>query len=882
MDRSHKTSTKSRGGGVLIAVNKSINSKLIKHKNYDVEQIFVLLSGKSCKTIIGSVYIPPNSDLSIYKNHCEDVEYVITKYPAHKIIICGDYNLSNCKFNDPNYSPISDCERDILDMCSYLNLSQLNNVPNVNNRILDLIFSNEDDVNVYESPEFIVPIDKHHPSLIISIPYTVDDNPKISISCYNFKNADYNKINEALSNIDWTILNEGDIDQNTDFFYSQLYNVISNNIPLTQHKESKYPVWFTKELICLINCKKESHKIYKENRSVPNYIKFKNTRKACKNLSKICYKNYIMEVENTINHDVKHFWKHVKSMKKNEVGIPGTMNHKQRSSSNIKEIVDMFADFFKDVFEPGISDEQIPEFNSDINLQLSNIKINLTDITNYIKTLEPKLSSGPDQIPPILIKNCADSLSIPLYMLFNKSLSTGNFPKLWKKSYLTPIFKSGDKSSIDNYRPICIQSSIPKLFEKLILLKINPSVKSIITTCQHGFVSGRSTLTNLSLYENYITKALANRQQVDSIYTDFSKAFDKVCLKILVNKLAEYGITGNLLSWFMNYLSNRELTVCIKGQLSYTFKATSGVPQGSHLGPILFNIFINDVTNVFTRVFILMFADDMKIYRIIDNINDCLFLQENLISFSDWCILNKLTLNVKKCQVMRFYRKNNPLNFTYSLNNQALVPVPEIKDLGIIFDTKLSFIPHINNITTKAMQMLGFILRTSKDFTNLKTLKILYSSIVRSHLEFNSTIWNPFYNIREKSIERIQHKFLRNINYRLGIPIENISYMSLLKIMDLATLKERRICTDLIFLYKIVNNMFDSPELLRLINFHVPSRTVRQNLPYHSNNSGTNSDINSVMNRLHSTGNKYYRNTNGTECLSTYKNIIIKSVCLSK
>lgn len=355
----------------------------------------------------------------------------------------------------------------------------------------------------------------------------------------------------------------------------------------------------------------------------------------------------------------------------------------------------------------------------------------------------------------------------------------------------------------------------------------------------------------------------------DDLHT--RKAFDKVCHKILINKLSKLGISGKLLCWIKNYLSKRILTVCINEHLSYEFEATSGVPQGSHLGPILFILFINDVTSIFSDVNILLFADDMKIYKIIKNIYDCLSLQSNFMKFAEWCTINKLTLNIKKCQIMSFFRIKNPIKYSYTLNNHSLLSVSEIRDLGITFDTKLSFINHINMITSKAMKMLGFIIRISKDFKNIHTLKLLYTTLVRSHLEYNSSIWNPFYKSHAISIERIQHKFIRIINFKLGIPADNIDYNSLLQTLRLLSLKDRRIINDLIFLFKIINNRFDSPELVSLINYHVPSRPTRLKSIYHCNNTGTNSEQNSILHRLHRLGNEYCNIDASRGTLFSYK-----------
>ena len=428
-----------------------------------------------------------------------------------------------------------------------------------------------------------------------------------------------------------------------------------------------------------------------------------------------------------------------------------------------------------------------------------------------------------------------------------------------------------------NYRPICIQSSLPKLFEKIVLSKINPLLNKFITVHQHGFHKSRSTVTNLLLYETHISRALSMNKQVDSIYTDFSKAFDKVSHKLLVNKLSHFGFAGSFLSWLNTYLSDRTLMVRANCATSHSINVTSGVPQGSHLGPILFNIFINDIPLIFHDVEILMFADDLKLFKVINNIYDCITIQNNLDILSDWCIKNRLHLNVDKCLIMIFYRIKNPLLYSYSLSNSNLCSVAEISDLGITFDTKLSFSRHVSNITGKALKMLGFILRVASDFKNTSTIRILYTSLVRSCLEYGSTIWNPCYKVHIASLERVQHKFLRYVNFRLGIPLDSLNYDFLLNNQNLLKLSERRIITDLIFLFKIVNGMLDCPDILSLVNFNVPVRMTRQCVLYYCSNIRTVAMQNSTLNRLHSMGNKYaFLADVFDNSLSSYRLILIK------
>lgn len=533
------------------------------------------------------------------------------------------------------------------------------------------------------------------------------------------------------------------------------------------------------------------------------------------------------------------------------------MYFKEKCADSIEGIVNLFADSFKSVYDKDIPVNAVSSTSVEESLNLSQCFIKLESIERGIKALDSNKSAGPDGIPPIFLITCIDSLIYPLYKLFNKSLTSGCFPALWKKSYLTPIHKKGDKSDISNYRPICIISALPKLFESLVLDTIVKPINNIIVPNQHGFIRGRSTLSNLTIYNNYISESLSLKQQVDSIYTDFSKAFDKVRHHILISKLRLLGIKGSLLTWIISYLSNRVLSVRINFIESYVFEATSGVPQGSHLGPIFFLIFINDIVNIFKDVQVLLFADDLKLFKRIRNIYDCLILQANLDEFFKWCEQNTLFLNIEKCQVIRFSRTHSHILHEYNLNNVKLTPVSQIRDLGVIFDSNLTFTAHIDDITNKALKILGFLCRTLTDFKSLDCMKTLYISLVRSQVEYNSPIWSPFYKVHSNNIERVQHKFLRYLNFKLKIPIENINYLSLMNRLNLITLSDRRIISDLILLYRVMNNLIDSPAIVATIKLHVPTRNTRQSITFFCNTYTTNYQSHSLTNRMHDLGNKF-------------------------
>ncbi|CAI6372445.1 unnamed protein product [Macrosiphum euphorbiae] len=276
-----------------------------------------------------------------------------------------------------------------------------------------------------------------------------------------------------------------------------------------------------------------------------------------------------------------------------------------------------------------------PDDIKSMKVDLNTASLLLSDIYDELSSLKSTTCPGPDSIPYTFFTNCKCVLSIPLLYLFNTSLKFGVFQDKWKISYIKPIPKGGDLTLVTNYRPISIISIIPKLFEIIVHKKIFPLFKNIISDVQHGFMPGKSTTTNLLVLQNYILQAFRTGLQVDVIYTDFSKAFDKVDHCALRSKLFNLGIRNPFHSWLVSFITGRQQYVKYMSFNSSLFKINTGVPQGSHIAPLLFNLFINDIE--FLNSNKLLYADDMKIYRIITSPADNLLLQDDLTRLSTWC-----------------------------------------------------------------------------------------------------------------------------------------------------------------------------------------------------------------------------------------------------
>ena len=329
-------------------------------------------------------------------------------------------------------------------------------------------------------------------------------------------------------------------------------------------------------------------------------------------------------------------------------------------------------------------------------------------------------------------------------------------------------------------------------------------VSSYLSEWQHGFVKGRSCETQLVLTHHQWARVLDEGRQVDVAFLDFSKASDRVSHPVLLKKLCGFGISGSILQWCESYLSKRRQRVVLEGVSSSWAGVSSGVPQGSLLGPLFFVIFICDLPDVvLPGNTIALYADDCKSFRIIHSASDQNMFQEDLDNLHQWSLRNFMDFNVKKCKIMRITKKKQPFISNFHLNNLLLEEVSEFRDLGITTDQHLRWNLHIDKVVAKANRMLGLIKRTCRDFDDHKTLRTLYCALVRSNLEYCSSIWSPYTTKGIEKLERVQRRATKFI-----LKTED-TYACRLNKLNLLSLEKRRLLADVTFLYKALNGIID-------------------------------------------------------------------------
>ena len=440
-----------------------------------------------------------------------------------------------------------------------------------------------------------------------------------------------------------------------------------------------------------------------------------------------------------------------------------------------------------------------------------------------LELLPKTQNTTPDGIPNIILKKCANSLKLPISYILRYSFLHGIVPTKWKESIIIPLHKSGPKSNPNNYRPISLCSSVSKIAERCFLAEISSFLynHNVIPPTQYGFVPKSSVVSQLIETIDDWTKALDNGYLVDIVYFDFAKAFDSINHDLLLQKLCNYGLTGNCIKWLSSYLNNRTFRVKINNSLSESAISKCGVPQGSVIAPFLFNVFIADLPTKFVlkTVAIKQFADDLKayiIYKKNDEISAHNDLQKFINHVTTWSSTSLLKLSITKCKILHLGRNNshNP----YTILNQPLnVVVDHIRDLGLLVTPDLKWKVHIRNICLTALRRWFNILRVIKS-TNYTVLRQIYVSYVRPKLEFPSQVFNTNAVGLSNLLENVQRKITRHIIFRHTGKEVTMSYENRLKLLKLDLLKVRRLKLDIIYYHKIMHGEIN----IKHANEHVP------------------------------------------------------------
>ena len=720
---------------------------------------------------------------------------------------------------------------------------------------LDLFFTNDAELfqevsteNTIMSDHDLVKIDLGYNFLNLQPPTPEEIKPEYklikdqSLSQFNFTNANFEKIDEQLNDIDWDNLKESNSEEGfVDAFYNILFEICKKTVPL---KKTKLPNNQSKTssgnlnkptLRVLRNHSRKRRKMQKHLEFLytfqphsPTIHVLLNKMKALEVKSKDAIikdkKSQESKAVETMKSNPRYFYSYAKRFSKRKSKVGPLKLKKGNTTTLIKDsrrIANALQDQFKSVFSDpdsiNVADYDCGDAGSNPESpKIQSFHFSIEDILKAITEIKSSSSSGEDGISATLLKNCKGSLSYPIYLIWKMSFDSGFIHKTFLTQMITPIHKKGSKSKPENYRPISLTSHIIKIFERIVRDKLVHFLESnnLLNSFQHGFRHGRSCLSELLAHFDDMLVNLNQGNDIDVIYLDFAKAFDKVDHNILLKKIRCMGISGKLYDWIKSFLNNRYQKVVVDGFHSYITLVLSGVPQGTVLGPILFLIYLNDInSSIKCGCTLRSFADDSRLFKSISTYQDALSLQLDLQNVISWTAANNMALHQDKFEVLQYSTSLN--NITKSLfellpfneyarnyntsDGLVLKATDHVQDLGIGMSSQLDFSSHINLIVDKACSKAAWALSVFQ-CRNINTMMTLYKSLVRPLLEYCCPLWNPSKILDIQCIENVQRNFTSKIS-----GFENLSYWDRLKQLNLMSLQRRRERFCIIYMWKILN-----------------------------------------------------------------------------
>ena len=692
--------------------------------------------------------------------------------------------------------------------------------PTRQNNILDLVLTNapENIVNLSCVSAKTMDLSSDHNLMFFDILLHIKSTGFDKRTVFDFHHADWNGLYHALNHINLSPNESSDINTDWKQWKDLFLGAAADYIPLKTFKRRSSPPWIDGEVRRLLSKKDSCRKKAKLSSSANLWEKFRDLRRAAKTLVRTKRREYFQKLPSLLKSNSKKFWSVFKSTSKHS-NIPSKMSWTQQDSTfstaeNPVDIVNLLNRYFYSVFKHSDTTDDhfssvAPDNDTTDLTTISDISLTEEEVCVVLKALDEAKATGPDKIPALLLKNCAVNISSSLCQLFNKSLSCGILPSEWKLANISPIPKRNPIHDVTNYRPISLLSLVSKVFELCIYNRLIEHVYGQIYELQYGFLRGRSTTSQLLHILHQVLNVLEQKKQVDIVYLDFAKAFDKVNHDLLLVKLHNFGIRGNLLRWLRDFLSGRFQRVTALGVTSKPLPVLSGVPQGSILGPLLFIIYINDLPKCVSHdTTMAMFADDTKCHRPIKNSQDKETLQSDLDNITNWCHDWKMELNQSKCGVLHLTRSREPTITQYTVLGTPVNRPNSQKGLGMSITGDLKWNKQVQEISSKANKMLGFVKRTAYMIGNQSVRKALYLTLVRSQLAYGSQVWAPQTVSNILTIERVQRRATKII---LSLPYQtDISYKERLQILGIIPLCYWHEYLDIVYIFKNLINDSDS------------------------------------------------------------------------
>lgn len=820
----HRADRKDRKcGGTAVYTHQSITVNNVElYSDTVCDAVFLYI--KNLNIVIIGMYKPPQGHQTLdintsFSNMLKSVETFLAKWNNPQIMLLGDLNLPSINWvTETVNSGKSDkrCSEIFLEFLDkHLLMQHVHEPTRKGLNILDIIVTNiPDNIHSISVEKLSNKLSDHDQvnCLITDLfqkPNAPEEqySPSHPFDNLNFNKADWEKIRETFESVDWSTLEGKPVTDMVNDFENIVIDTCEKNTP--KHKvKSRNKNNIPADRRALIKLKSNlNHKI--------NLHKYVLPQKSNKKIEDLAARK--AEVEEKIKQSIedetrrkeikmlldiknnpKIFYSYAKRKRNVKSKIGPLEGDDGKLYDDPVKMANILQNQYKSVFSNPDTETNINIENTTSGPTISDIEVTEEDILKAINLIPANSAGGPDKFPACILKECKRELAKPLKLIFRKSLDTGIIPQKYLQQTIIPIHKKSSKAKAENYRPVSLTSHIIKIWERVlrkILVDFIEKNKLIIKE-QYGFRSGRSCLSQLLCHYEKIITILEENVNVEVLYLDMSKAFDKVDHSILLKKLKSLGIEGKVHQWLTAFLTNREQVVLVDEQKSNPEKVLSGVPQGTVLGPLLFIMYINDIVKAIRNSYIMIFADDSKLIKSISSLEDRKLFTEDMIAVTEWAISNKMELNKIKYQLIQ-YGKNEELKLPYNIEDTEVKSSETVTDLGVLMSADMTFKEHIADIKNKAKKVASWIFRIVES-RSADTVMLLYKTYIRPLLEYSCSLWSPYEITSISALEAIQ----RTVTARIE-GLEHLNYHERLRYLGLYSLQRRRERYDLIHIWKI-------------------------------------------------------------------------------
>ena len=674
----------------------------------------------------------------------------------------------------------------------------------------DLIFTNE--IGMVEQIAYLDPLGaSDHIAIAFTLIFSTDQIPSTKTS-YMFDKANYDQMRTMMTK-DWNaLLQDLSTQEAFDTVEAAITEAMKTHIPTRtapSNQNRSKPLWMNAAALRKARRKHSAWIRYQNTKQGEDFREYQKMRNEASHEARQARRSFEMNLaaESKVNN--KAFWKYVNSRRKTTSNVADLEKSDGIFATTDQDKADTLnSQYVKTFTEEDLSN--LPTFKTkNVTTEpLEDIRFSEGMVLKKLKALRVDKSPGPDGLHPRVLKELAEQLALPLSLVFTKSVKEGYLPYQWKRANVCPIFKKGNRSDPANYRPVSLTSIVCKIMERIISESIMEHTKANDLQCpqQHGFTSGKSTVTNLLEATNIWTEALGHQAPVDIIYLDYAKAFDTVPHERLCRQVETFGIRGHVLHWIRSFLTGRVQRVAVNGQYSSWREVTSGVPQGSVLGPLLFTLFVSDIPSIVDN-FCSLFADDTKLFTAMYDENYDRYtssLQTDLNQLQRWTEEMQMRLHPDKCKVMHLGKNNPRTEYTLLKSDGTVHPLSTTaaeKDLGVTIDEELKYSKHIQTQINKANRTIG-ALKQSYKYMDKTSFLMLYKSLIRPHLEYASPVWSARTKHDQDALESVQRRATR-----LVPSLSGLDYSKRLKELKLPTLSYRRQRADAIQIFKITHDI---------------------------------------------------------------------------